>query len=674
MSLRARQPLLHDLVTCLSAPAVALSAASGQIRPTGAEGVYVADLRVLSRAELQVLGSPLEPVSHTRFDAATAEFVAVLRGLGDPIPDPTVWLCRRRTVRTDGLTELVTVTNVTDRAQPVELRMTFEGDLAELEGVKVGRPTEPIAPEPVPGGARLVGPETTVVLAAEAAAISVDGATITARWLLTVPARGEAAASWSVSVTDCGAAVAPVADRLAVLSEVSVRAVDPRLEPLVRTGLDDLRALLMTPAGDPAAPFTAAGSPWYLTLFGRDSLWAARMSLPLGTELAGGTLRALAALQGTELDPHTAQEPGKIPHEVRRANSALADRFLPPVYYGTVDATALWLCLLGEAFRWGLPESQVADLMPAARRALDWLADSGDPDGDGFLEYLDASGRGLANQGWKDSGDSVRFADGRIADGPVALAEVQGYAYQAAMTGAELLEAFGFDGAPRWRDYAAALAGRFRERFWTSDELGRYPALALDGHKRLVDAPASNMGHLLGTGILNAREALEVADRLVHPSMSSGFGLRTMSTTAGGYSPLSYHCGSVWPHDTAIAVLGMLAEGLPGQAGVLIEGLLAAGHAFDSRVPELFGGFARDQFPTPVPYPAACRPQAWSAASALVLLRGLLGLEVDAPAGRVRAHPLAAAAGLRVSGLVLAGRRADVAVAADGSAIVTYPG
>ena len=387
--------------------------------------------------------------------------------------------------------------------------------------------------------------------------------------------------------------------------------------------------------------FLAAGAPWYFTLFGRDSIWAARLLLPFGWQLAAGTLRALAAFQGRRIDQETAEAPGKIPHELRREGS---------LYYGTIDATPLWICLLHDAWRWGMPGSQVRSLLPALRAALDWMRHYGDSDGDGLLEYIDQSGHGLSNQGWKDSGDAIRFADGRIAKPPVALCEVQGYAYEAAMGGAELLAAFGSPDADGWRDWAAGLAGVFRESFWLADG---FPALALDADKQPVDSLTSNIGHLLGTGLLTRDEEALVAGRLSGQDMDSGFGLRTMSVRDGGYNPLSYHCGSVWSHDTAIVIRGLFRSGHPDVAAGLADGLLAAAAAFGWRLPELFSGDDRG----PVPYPAACRPQAWSAAAAGALAQALLGLEVDVPAGRVRTRPPSAAIGgsgrrLRVDGLV----------------------
>jgi glycogen debranching enzyme len=428
---------------------------------------------------------------------------------------------------------------------------------------------------------------------------------------------------------------------------VSAAADDPRLPALLAQSLADADALRMAVPRAPRDVFLAAGAPWYFTLFGRDSIWAARMLLPFGWELAAGTLRALAAFQGRGLDPVTAEAPGKIPHEIRRAG----------VSYQTIDATPLWICLLHDAWRWGMPEDQVAALLPALRAGLAWIRDYGDSDGDGLLEYVNTTGRGLANQGWKDSGDAIRFADGTIAAPPVALCEVQGYAYEAAMRGADLLAAFGVNGAAQWRDLAARIAAAFRAAFWVADERGGYPAIALDGGKRPADSLTSNIGHLLGTGLLTSAEEELVAERLAGPDMNSGFGLRTMSARDGGYNPLSYHCGAVWSHDTAIAILGLARSGHAQLAADLADGLLAAAGGFGWRLPELYSGAARAETPWPTPYPAACRPQAWSAAAAAVLARALLGLDVDVPSGTLTLRPPARRIGgagvrLRIDGLV----------------------
>jgi glycogen debranching enzyme len=290
---------------------------------------------------------------------------------------------------------------------------------------------------------------------------------------------------------------------------------------------------------------------------------------------------------------------------------------LPPVYYGTVDATALWVCLLADAHRAGMPEAEVRELLPTLRRALDWLLHHGDNDGDGFIDYIDETGHGLANQGWKDSGDSIQWRSGELAEGPIALCEVQGYAYEAALGGAVLLERFGEPGADELRGWAAALKARFADAYWVDTPEGRYPAIALDARKRPIDTLTSNIGHLLGTGILEPSEEQAVAALLTGPTMLSGFGVRTMSTEAAGYWPLSYHGGSVWVHDSAIIARGMALAGLDEAADRVVEGLLAAAEGFAFRVPELHSGDPASLTPVPTPYPAACRPQAWSAAAAV---------------------------------------------------------
>ena len=426
---------------------------------------------------------------------------------------------------------------------------------------------------------------------------------------------------WQLRMQDTREIVIPSTVPISVPNLISASdRVDHRLWPWLISSVEDLSGLWMATRDAPQDGFFAAGAPWYLALFGRDSIWAARMLLPLSTEPARRTLRILARRQGNRVEVETAEEPGKILHEQRRDTHGFGAMSLPPLYYGTIDATPLWICLLHDVWRAGVPSAEVTELLPALERALEWMINYGDADGDGFLEYEDLSGRGLANQGWKDSADGIRFRDGRIAKGPIALCEVQGYAYEAAMAGATVLEAFGQAGADRYRSWGRALATQFRARFWCGQGESRYPALALDGDKQQVDTLSSNIGHLLGTGMLNTHEELLIARRVSSPALDSRLGLRTMAATDAGYAALSYHCGSVWPHDTAIVIAGLVRAGLSDHATGLIEGLLRASVAFEQRLPELWSGEGR-----PVPYPAACRPQAWSAASAVVVA-GALGV------------------------------------------------
>ncbi|MFC4504940.1 MULTISPECIES: amylo-alpha-1,6-glucosidase [Streptomyces] len=515
--------------------------------------------------------------------------------------------------------------------------------------------------------------DKAIEVAVTAPGATPDAERSTLTWTLTVEPGESVDLRLAVEVSEPDAVVTAAGPR-PTWQRPDVTADDRRLPALVAQSLDDLHSLRMATAASPGDTFLAAGVPWFFTLFGRDSLWAARMLLPLGTDLALGTLRTLAAQQGTRTDPASEEEPGKILHEVRRGvfDDGMGLR-LPPVYYGTVDATPLWICLLHDAWRWGLPAADIEPLLPSLKAALGWI-EAAARAGDGFLSYIDHSGTGLANQGWKDSADAARFADGRLAEAPLALAEVQGYAYEAALAGAALLDAFGPPDAfgpadgERWRTFAAGLADRFRARFWVSDGHGPYPAMALDGSGRPVDSVTSNMGHLLATGILNADETNTVAARLAAPDMSDGYGLRTMSSRSGGFGPLRYHCGAVWPHDTAIAVAGLARTGHPEAAARLIEGILDAAPAFDYRLPELWGGDARADTPAPVPYPAACRPQAWSAASAIALMTALTGLEPDVPTGRLHVRPTGPlpVGALTVAGLTVAGERLDVTIGSDG--------
>ncbi|HEX5495935.1 MAG TPA: glycogen debranching N-terminal domain-containing protein [Mycobacteriales bacterium] len=676
----ARQPLLHDLVCCVRAPTVALSGRDGQLRPDGAQGVVHGDIRVLSRAELTVGGVEPEPVAGGTDAGATARFSAVARSLGDPGADPTVRIDRIRAVRPGLVTEEIWLTSGALTPVDTEVVLTVAADLAPIEEIKSGasRPAVPVRVDPVTGAVRWRSGAVAVELTGTDATVEpvAGGQAARLRWPVRLAGPGRRALCWRLGVADPAAVVAGVTGE-PPWSRPAVVADDHRLAALLARALDDLAGLRLVTPDAPGDVFLGAGAPWFLTLFGRDSLWAARMLLPLGTSLAGGTLRALAARQGRAVDPATGEEPGKIPHELRRAPSvhpmgrdAPHDPVmrLPPLYYGTVDATPLWVCLLHDAWRWGMPETEVAALLPHAEAALAWMADHGDADGDGLLEYVDRSGRGLANQGWKDSGDSIRFADGSRATAPVALCEVQGYAHQAALAGARLLEAFDRPGADRWGQWAADLAGVFRERFWVADADGPFPALALDGAKRPVDSLTSNIGHLLGTGLLDDAETELVARRVVGPDLDTGYGLRTMSARAAAYWPLSYHCGSVWPHDTAIVLLGLVRTGHAERAGSLAAGLLRSGAAFGYRLPELFAGDSREQAPRPVPYPAACRPQAWSAASAVVVLTALLGLTADVPDGRVGLSPIrpGPVGALRVDGLRVGEELLRVSVDRDG--------
>ena len=659
------QPLLHTETVVLRAPAQTWSAADGSIGSQPVHGVYVSDLRVLAAQNIRVSGETPEYLTTSLGGPDSAVFVALARRLDDAVtPDPGVRVEHSRVATISGVRERFEIISRLGHPLDASIEVAYSPDATGMDAVKSGLvgPT----PEAVVGAgadsATWAGDGVTVELLAPGAVVTPTSFS----WQVVVPARGSVAVEWSIVAEDSLAVVHGVADE-APWQVPTITAGDERLARWTARALDDLDALRLTSAAEPGWQFLAAGSPWFLTLFGRDSTWAARFMLPLGTRLAGDTLRVLAGLQGAADIASTAEEPGKIMHEMRRLEQVIPGEgiHLPPLYYGTVDATALWVCLLHDAWKWGLPEAEVRALMPNLVRALEWMRDYGDSDGDGLLEYVDKTGSGLSNQGWKDSGDSVQWRDGTLATGPIALVEVQAYAYEAAMHGADLLDAFGDEGAP-WRAWASRLREKFHDSFWIDDADGAYLAIALDADKRPVDTVTSNMGHVLGTGILDERQAAIVGRRLVQPTLSSGYGLRTMSTDSAGYWPLSYHGGSVWAHDTAIAISGLAREGLAEEAGVLISGLLAAASGFEYRMPELHSGDVAVDFSSPVPYPAACRPQAWSAAAAVSVLGSVLSLAPDAQAGELGVSPTATAGALHVEGLVFDGTKGSITTNAAG--------
>jgi glycogen debranching enzyme len=664
------QPLVHRETLTLRAPTQVWSSSDGSIGTAPIHGIYHADRRLVSAMRLEVDGRQLEFASGASLGADRLRAVGLLRHI-DPGVDSTLRAIFDREVATTSAEDRLLFES--RRREPTELTVTVTivPDSTRIDIVKAGGRSNSV-PSPKLSGDQVTWEtdDTETTLAASGAEMTVaDDVTLT--WKLTVPPGGAASVSWRFSFEDRRPAVTGVEGPVP-WSIPTVTAPDARLARWVEASLSDLDALRLTTPSDPDAVFVGAGAPWYLTLFGRDSLWAARMLLPLGTGLARGTLHTLGERQGSDHDIDRAEQPGKILHELRREEVHGEDGMrLPPLYYGTVDATPLWIILLADAWRWGLSDDEVIQFLPRLEAALRWVREHGDADGDGLLEYIDESGHGLSNQGWKDSGDSVQWHDGRFADVPIALAEVQGYAYEAAISGAEILDYFGRPGGDDLRDWAERLRHRFHETFWVEDADGPFPAIALDADKRPVDSLTSNIGHLLGTGILDREQAGLVARRLISPEMSSGYGLRTLSTRAAGYWPLSYHGGSVWTHDTAIAIDGLVTEGYLSEATVLIEGLLAAAEGFGYRMPELHSGDPRDEIGRPIPYPAACRPQAWSAASAILVMSAVFGLH-PRPDG-LHVDPGPKALGATVSGIRFRGEEISISVAPDGTVTSNSP-
>lgn len=397
---------------------------------------------------------------------------------------------------------------------------------------------------------------------------------------------------------------------------------------LLQRGRRDLRALITeTPSGR----YIAAGIPWYVAAFGRDSLITAHQMLMLNPAPARDTLRLLARLQGNEIDEWRDEEPGKILHEIRTGCLANAGVVPHTPYYGSVDSTPLFLMLFGTYFKWTNDRAFAAEMMPHVEAALRWIDEFGDIDGDGFIEYEKRSTGGLDNQGWKDSYNSIVHADGSLADPPIALSEVQGYVYLAKHRVADVFDSLGrSDDAVRLRAEAMELRRRFNEQFWVEED--QYYAIALDGKKRPVRSITSNPAHGLYCHLLDPEKATEVAKRLLQPDMFSGWGIRTMSKSSAGYNPMSYHNGTVWPHDNALIAAGLKRYGYHKQTNRIATAIFDAAVFVDyMRLPELFCGFTRRTPNQPVSYPVACSPQAWAAGSPFLLLQSMLGLSAQAP-------------------------------------------
>ena len=644
----------HDLVT-VHGRSFAISAETGDmVSPT--HGLVYDDLRHLSRLRMVVVGGArtelLAASTPTPVSAVVASRVAT-PVTGDQTGHEaaggrlTEVLVVRRRWLSGGLVEELVLRNPHPLPVVVRLELEVAADFAHVFDVKSGVVPERVAravstapgtwtlPSPHPQEAD--EPDSTVVVM-QPAPDDADPDSGSATWHLHVAGGGETTVTVTVQPVSAGVPgrlEPPSTGALAIrelaawrASVPSVVSSDARIPAAVDQALADLAALRIVDQAHPDRAVVAAGAPWFMTLFGRDSLLTSWMMLPFDGSLAAGVLASLADLQGREDHAASEEQPGRILHELRRhvGGGPFASRSR---YYGTVDATPLFVGLAAEAWRWrALDVGALRDLAPAIGRALDWTVGPGDSDGDGFIDYLRRDPRGLANQGWKDSWDGINRADGTLPTGPLALVEVQGYAYQALRGAAELAGVvdIGHDAADL-HDRADRLKDRFNDLFW--DRRGWY-VLGLDRDGRPIDSLTTNPGHALWSGIAEEELARTYVERLVDRDLWTGWGLRTLAASMAAYDPLSYHNGSVWPHDTALCIAGAARYGCWDAVDLLVDGALEATRHFEGRPPELFAGVAREDVPTPVAYPSSCSPQAWSSASVLLLVRAMLGLEPSA--------------------------------------------
>ena len=614
-------------------------------------GLFADDTRFLSRWVLTINGKRPLSLSSGKVEYFSAAFY-LRNPIAGGLEQDVLSIGRDRFVG-DGMQEHIVVQNHAPHPVEFELALEVGTDFADIFAVKehdfaLGHPdTAPPLPELAAAEFESDGNQfvfmddsrcLTQVLLSEPG--NVNGRSV--RYTIALKPREEWRLRVDVIVSPDGVRIAPAraerrfGDELsrvrASLSAWHLRVPQLRAswEPLGSTfsqSVADLASLRMDE--DPRVPgqLPAAGMPWFMTVFGRDTLITCLQTLLFGPELAHNALRVLAELQATEDVPEIDAEPGKIVHEVRHGKGAEA---WFARYYGTVDATPLYLILLSEVWRWTGDSALVRDLRDPAMRALAWINDYGDLDGDGFVEYERRSERGLVNQSWKDSSDSQRFHDGRLAEAPIAPCEVQGYVYDAKRRLAELAREVWRkpELAERLEAEAEELRARFDEAFWCEDR-GGYYALALDAEKRRVDSLTSNIGHLLWSGIVPPERADAIVDQLMGEDLWSGWGVRTMSSSDIAFNPLSYHNGTVWPHDNSLIAWGLARYSRWSEAHRIARRMLNAAGYFANQLPEVFAGFSRSATPFPIAYPTAARPQAWAAGTPVLLLQLLLGLRPD---------------------------------------------
>ncbi|MFJ8442176.1 amylo-alpha-1,6-glucosidase [Kitasatospora griseola] len=724
---RPQPSAAHDIL-CVNAPGMAASGPDGQLRGQSLHGFFRHGVRTLARMELRLGGMEPVPLQGTLTSAAAARFLGSVRVPGDLDPDPALTVERLR--HADGA-ETVTVRNTGARPARIPLEIALGTDLGQLTDIAAGRRSADLPGQVQSSGLRWAGQGRAATVSARPSPHAVLAGAGVLRWDLEI----QPGARWSVDLQvelEAPSTGRPPTGRGPGVplpwAEPEVRADDRRAARLVGRALDTLSGLLLADADRPTDLYTASGAPWRFGLTAADALWAARMTLPLGTRLAAGTLRATARRQhlapqqstgaarsaegsvgadgasspsptGTNqagspagaggstggsggasaVQPGTPQGAGSSPAPGAESSTAAQamDGVIPgPLRHGgpelpasctATEATLLFVTVLAEAWRWGLPRAEVAELLPAAERALGALraAVAEGPDGPvGFVT------------------DLGRSAEERAARPGPARCEVQAQAHRAALQGADLLEAFDRPGAAEWRAWAAELRERFREQFWIDDLSGGRPAAALLASDRPVPALASTLVHLfdvglaaegeLHEGLLDREQTRLLAQRLVAPELDCGWGLRTLSAKSPRFNPLGHRSGVVRVQETALAVSGLVDAGFEREAEILLEGLLEASAHFDYRLPEMYAGEQKVADCPPVPHPAACRPAAMSAAAAVHLVLSLAGVRPDVPSGRVATHPASTAplGALELTGLRVAGEPFSVRVSRIGVAVV----
>ena len=643
------EPATTDLtVSLVEHTNFAVSDRAGDMLPGTYHGFFVSDTRVLSRLVLRINGRRLEPLASADDGEHSAGTFYLANPRARGVPAATISVFRDRVVSRQ-LQERIRLISYGPEPITVEVSLELDADFADIFEVRGRRRirrsiTTSHAPRKIDFGYAQGTFAARTRVRIDRDHEQRDGRAVFQATL----AHGR---PWDLRLTVDAEAIAPPADDARPGTEATPRRIEParvrrwldrtpqlvtddvRLARAWRRGVRDLASLILT---GPAGRFIpAAGLPWYLAIFGRDSAITAMQTMLLGPEIPNGTLRQLARYQGTVRNPWREEEPGKIPHEVRGGELSMLGHIPYGRYYGSVDSTPLYVMLYVAACTWsgwldGTGEPDPADLalLNPVEAALGWIDER--TAGDGMLWFAPERPDGIRNQVWKDSWDSMRRADGSIADPPIAAVEVQGYVVRARLGMADVYDALGRpDEAAAQRESATRLASQIEDLFWMPDE-GTY-ALGIEADGRQIDAVASNAGHLLWADVIRPDRAASVAERLMAPDMFSGWGIRTLSSRNPGYNPIGYHVGSVWPHDTSLIASGMARVGQTDAAVGVIDALLDACVADpNARLPEVFAGFDRSATPDLVPYPTACSPQAWATGAVFLSVRTLLALDADA--------------------------------------------
>ena len=612
--------------------------------PVDATGLFSFDTRFLSRWVLTVNGERLNALSVDDLQYFETRFFLV-PGMGTVYIDAKLSVIRRRAVG-GGFHEELTILNHDDKPVRLTVRLDAGCDFADLFEVKDALKKKGKYYAKVTSSRLVLGYERktfrreTSISASTPAKFDKDGLTFTVQlkphgsWktdLDVVTVLGSYSRAGALTAAKRRSKVSMEQDlRRWVENAPRVECDWESLKTTYRRSLIDMAALRFSPPVAGGTSLPAAGLPWFMTMFGRDSIFTSLQALPFAPELAETTLRALGAWQGSGLDDFRDEDPGRILHEMRYGEMTAFEERPHSPYYGCADATPLYVVLLDEYERWTGDRKAVRDLEHEARAALNWIDEYADLLGTGYIWYQRRNEKtGLENQCWKDSWDSISYRDGRLPGFPRATCELQGYAYDAKLRGARLARLVWKDPefADRLEREAADLKRRFNRDFWVED--GEFFALALDTEGKQVDALASNNGHLLWSGIVDQSKAKAVARQLMGPKLFSGWGVRTLAEGEARYNPIGYHVGTVWPFDNSFIAWGLRRYGFKEEAARVAAGILDAADFFAGRLPEAFGGYPREQTKYPVQYPTACSPQAWSTGTPMLLMRAMLGLEPE---------------------------------------------